>query len=259
MERPVDDRQRQTHEESRAREGYPLSNNPPSTPGLSGTPPLGASAGVPDYYVEERRDASSMSAPAEAYGGYQSGAVVPPDTTMEAQILETGERVIELREEQLVAQKNLRELGEVRIRTEVEEVPGRLEVEALREEVEVEHVPVGQVVRERVTPWEENGALIVPVYEEQLVMVKRLVLREQLRIRRVQTTETRLFEDTVRRERLVVEDPANTGMVHEQYPDETDETDARETRAEQQDKDDTDADANQDSGFLGNLVRKALM
>jgi len=134
------------------------------------------------------------------------------------------ERTIELREERLVAHKELRDVGEVEIRTEVEDVPGRLEVEAYREEVEIEHVAVNRVVSERVDPWEENGVLIVPVYEEQLVVTKRLVLREHLRLRRFSTVEHQLFEDVLRRDRVVVQDPNNTGLVHERYPaDEEDE------------------------------------
>lgn len=167
--------------------------------------------------------------------------------------LEAGERVIELREEELVARKDLRELGEVEIRTQVEEVPSRLEVEAYREEVEVEHVPVGDVVSERVAPWEEEGVLVVPVYEEQLVLVKRLVLREKLRIRRVATTETRLFEDLVRRERLIVEDPNDTGLVHEQYP-----TGERAADYRDDDRQARHRDGQPEGGFFENLVRKAL-
>src|SRR5947207_4892277 len=128
------------------------------------------------------------------------------------------ERTLELREEELIVQRQMRDVGEAHIRTRVEEVPARLEVEANAEEVEVEHVPVGQVVSQRVEPYEEGDVLVVPVYEEQLVVVKRLLLREQLRIRRVGTRESRLFEDTVRRERLVIEDANNTGLVHELYP-----------------------------------------
>src|SRR4051812_19958283 len=67
-----------------------------------------------------------------------------------------GEHVIELKEEQLVARKRLVEAGEVVIHTEVDEVPGRLEVDAFHEEIEIEHVPVGKVVTERVAPWEED-------------------------------------------------------------------------------------------------------
>jgi uncharacterized protein (TIGR02271 family) len=141
-------------------------------------------------------------------------------------------RTIELREEQLIAHKDFRELGEVIVRTEIEEVPGRLEVEAQREEVEIEHVPVGRFVSEREDPWEEEGVLVVPIYEEQLVVVKRLMLREHLRIRRVRTAETHLYEDTLRRDHLIVEDPNDTGLVHEQYPDtEVESADGADRRA----------------------------
>jgi uncharacterized protein (TIGR02271 family) len=155
-------------------------------------------------------------------------------------------RRIELREEQLVAEKELVDLGEIVIRTAVDEVPGRIEVEAIREEAEVEHVPVGQVVTERVDPWEEDGVLVIPLYEEQLVVVKRLYLREQLRIRRIGTTARQVFEDTLRQERLVIEDAQATGLVHEVFPrDEAD--DGNEHR-----------EPHERPGFLQNVVRKAF-
>jgi uncharacterized protein (TIGR02271 family) len=154
-------------------------------------------------------------------------------------------RTLELREEQFVARKHMRELGEVELRTEIEEHPGRLEVDAYREEVVIEHEPVGEVVRERREPWEEDGVLIIPIYEEQLVVTKRLLLRERMRVRRVTSTERQLFEDTLRRERLVVDDSARTGLVREQYP--TDGPDAE-----------ADDHAHADGGLLGHLVRKAL-
>src|SRR3984893_13503893 len=126
---------------------------------------------------------------------------------------------LELREEQLVVHKELRDLGEIEVRTEIDEVPGRLEVDAYREEVLVEHEAVGQVVTEREKPWEEtDGVLVIPIYEEQLVVTKRLVLRERLRVRRIGTTERQLFQDVLRRERLVVYDPQRTGLLHDQYP-----------------------------------------
>jgi uncharacterized protein (TIGR02271 family) len=167
------------------------------------------------------------------------------------------EQTLELREEQLVAHKELREVGEVSVRTELEDVPGRLEVDAYREEIIVEHEPVGQVVSERDQPWEEDGVLVMPVYEEQLVVTKRLVLRERIRVRRVATTERQLFEETLRRERLVIEDPQQTGLIREQYPTgglagEHSEDDGPVTQ---------DAGAGDDKpegGLLEHLVRKAL-
>ena len=143
------------------------------------------------------------------------------------------------------------------MRTEWDLVPGRIEVDAYREEVEVEHEPVGQVVNERGQSWEEDGVLIVPIYEEQLVVTKRLVLRERLRIRRVGTTERQLFEDTLRRERLVLEDPRHTGMVHERYPA---GGAAGEVAAHEDSAGDHDAerDSEPEGGFVGQLVRKVL-
>ena len=160
---------------------------------------------------------------------------------------------LELREEQLVAHKELRDLGEIEVRTEIDEVPGRLEVEAYREEVLVEHEIVGQVVTEREKPWEEtDGVLVIPIYEEQLVVTKRLVLRERLRVRRIGTTERQLFQDVLRRERLVVDDPQRTGLLHEQYPISAPDSgqDVPELNGSER--------AEPESGFLGNLVRKAL-
>jgi uncharacterized protein (TIGR02271 family) len=181
--------------------------------------------------------------------GHQPLDTPESDAELDAQMTHT----LELREERLVAHKDLREAGQIEVRTQVDEVPGRLEVDAYREEVLIEHEAVGQVVSERDKPWEENGVLVIPIYEEQLVVTKRLVLRERMRVRRVATTERQLFEDTLRRERLVVDDPQHTGLVREQYP--TGEgNDSRQTAP-------TDSEPRADEkegGFLDHLVRKAL-
>lgn len=143
--------------------------------------------------------------------------IAGPDASMGG-----GEHTVELREERLRARKETRKAGEVVVRKETVDEPGRLEVDANREEVIVEHVPVGKVVSEKQDPWHEGDALVVPVYEEELVVVKRLVMREQIRIRRAATTEKRVFEDTLRKERLRVEDPDETGAVRERYAVEQD-------------------------------------
>lgn len=161
----------------------------------------------------------------------------------------TEHRTLDLKEEELRAHKAWQDAGSVLIRKEVDQVPRRLEVEAFSEQVTVEHVPVDKVVREQVAPWEEDGDLVVPVYEEQLVLVKRLVMKEQLRIRREASRETRLFEETVRRERVVVEDPDRTGRVRELHP--SDEESPEEAVNEE-------PDGSENTGFLERLGRKVL-
>ena len=39
-------------------------------------------------------------------------------------------------------------------------------------------------------------------------------------MRRFQTSERQVFEDTLRRERLVIEDPSGRDLVHERFPTE---------------------------------------
>ncbi len=124
---------------------------------------------------------------------------------------------LDLFEEKLVAKKREQQLGEVVVRKEIEEVPGRLDVEASHDEVQIEHVPVGRIVNDREEPRQEGDELVFPVYEEQVVMVKRLVLKEYVRVRRTRATEHQVYTDTLRRDRLVVEDPQKTGLVHEVY------------------------------------------
>jgi uncharacterized protein (TIGR02271 family) len=177
-----------------------------------------------------------MSPPQEKHPPREEADQEPLERTQE-------DEVIELRQEELVPHTEVEEVGEARIRTWIQEVPARLEVDAYSEEVEVEHVPVGQVVSERKPPWQEDDVLIVPIYEEQLVVSKRLVMREQIRVRRIGTQRRELFEDTLRRERVDIEDPQDTGLVHEQQP--TQPVEGGE-------------DVAQTDGGLGGLVRKAL-
>jgi len=250
---------------------YPVGHmaNPPTTPAMDVSPEYpvghvpdyptapraGGSAGHPAGYAADYPAATAGYAtpplPAEARQYVvDTPAPVAPGTHAKLGMDLDAEQTLELREEQLVARKDLRQVGEVRVRTIVEEVPGRLEVEALREEVEIEHVPMGQTVSERTGPWEEDDVLVVPVYEEQLVVVKRLVLKEHLKIRRVSSRQRQLFEDRLRRDRLVVEDPSNTHLVHETYPGHDDDANPDQER--------DDAKPQEEGGLLGQLVRKAL-
>jgi uncharacterized protein (TIGR02271 family) len=178
-----------------------------------------------------------------------------PFRPVETALSET-QRTLELREEQLVAHKELVEIGEISVRTELDQVSGRLEVDAQREEIVVEHEPVGQIVSAREEPSEQNGVLVLPVYEEQLVVSKRLILKERLHVRRVTATERVLFEDTLLRERLVIEDPQHTGHVREQYP--TGEPSDARLSSPSDEGEPADTDDKDEGGLLQHLVRKAL-
>ena len=116
-------------------------------------------------------------------------------------------QIIPLLEERLVVGRREVETGRVRVHltTTTEDAAVR---EVLREErVEVERVPIGrEVATAPAVREEEDGAvLVVPVLEEVLVVERRLVLTEELRIRRV--SASRIEERTVplRRQTATVE------------------------------------------------------
>jgi uncharacterized protein (TIGR02271 family) len=58
-----------------------------------------------------------------------------------------------------------------------------------RNSVEVNRVPVGRLIDTMPSVKEEGDLTIVPIVEETVVVERRLMLKEELHIRRVQTTE----------------------------------------------------------------------
>jgi stress response protein YsnF len=107
------------------------------------------------------------------------------------------EAVIPLVEERLAISRRLVETGRVRVHLSTA-TDDALVRETLRgERMEVERVALGHEVASAPTVREEeDGAvLVVPVLEEILVVERRLVLKEELRIRRIATSET--IEETI--------------------------------------------------------------
>jgi uncharacterized protein (TIGR02271 family) len=107
------------------------------------------------------------------------------------------EKVVPLVEERLAIARRLVETGRVRVHlsTATEDALVR---ETLRgERMEVERIALGhEVASAPAVLEEEDGAvLVVPVLEEILVVERRLVLKEELRIRRIATTDT--VEETI--------------------------------------------------------------
>ncbi len=121
----------------------------------------------------------------------------------------------ELREERIVPKTESRESGAVVMHKVVDEVPARRSVDRRVENVDIEHVSIGKIVDSRKEPWEEDDVTVVPIYEERLVVTRELVLKEQVRIRRASRNETQEVSETLRRERLVIDDPGDN--VHEHY------------------------------------------
>ena len=114
---------------------------------------------------------------------------------------------LELAEEQIEISKREVERGRVVVRTRVEERDEIAEIELRQDEVTVERIRRGVPVETAPTVREEDGVLIVPVIEEQLVVTTRLILKEEVRITRRSRTEAvrepvRLRSEQVDIERL---------------------------------------------------------
>jgi uncharacterized protein (TIGR02271 family) len=99
------------------------------------------------------------------------------------------EEVIPLVEERAVVGKRLVETGRVRVSTRVEQRQEMVRAELARDEVAVERVPINRPVDAVPEIRQEGEVTIVPVVEEVLVVEKRLVLVEEIHLRRRRTIE----------------------------------------------------------------------
>lgn len=113
--------------------------------------------------------------------------------------------VVPVVQEELVVGKQAVETGRVRLVKTVAEREEVIDEPLMREHVEVERVPVNQVVAGPVAVRYEGDTMIIPVLEEVVVYEKRLVLKEELHVRKVATQERQPETVTLRQEQVTVE------------------------------------------------------
>ena len=95
--------------------------------------------------------------------------------------------------------------GIVRVSTRTETYDDVADVSLDRDIVDVTRVPVGHVVETAPEVRTEDGTVIVPVLEERFVVVKQLVLVEELHIRRRVEHEQAVVPVKLRRQVALVE------------------------------------------------------
>src|ERR687898_167408 len=106
-------------------------------------------------------------------------------------------------EEELAAGTREREAGQLKVRKRVRTDRERIEVPTRHEEISVERVPVeGEATEAQIG----EDEVVVPVTEEEVVVHKRPVLKEEVRIRKDVVEDTEVVEEDVRREEIDVED-----------------------------------------------------
>jgi len=121
--------------------------------------------------------------------------------------------VVPVIEEELQAGRRKVKTGAVRVRKTVEHVLRNVEMPVVRDAVRVTRIPVGRPVDTMPSMREEGDTLIVPVVEEELVVEKRLVLKEEIHIQRRRVHERVSQQVDVGREHAVVERTDAEGNV----------------------------------------------
>jgi len=134
-----------------------------------------------DFYSNEHYDDNQF------YGSRRSGG---------------NEERMTLSEEQLAVGKRQHQAGEVEVRKEVETRHVRENVPTTHEEVTVERRPVqdGMHAKARI----EEDEVHIPINEEELVVDKRVVPKEELVVKKHQVTENETVEADLRREHAEV-------------------------------------------------------
>jgi uncharacterized protein (TIGR02271 family) len=115
------------------------------------------------------------------------------------------EDVIPLVEETATIGKRELVTGRVRVQTVTDTLEELARADVQRETVEVTRVPVDRMIESAPEIRTEGDVTIVPIIEEVLVVEKRLVLKEELHIRRRVAAETVEVPVTLRKQRAIVE------------------------------------------------------
>lgn len=135
-------------------------------------------------------------------GQNQFGAQIERDVTL---IDGPDEVVVPVVEETLTVAKRSVETGIVRVHKHVTTREEQVEQTLLRSEVEIVRVPINQVVDAPAERRQEGDTLIIPIYEEVLVVEKRLMLKEEIHLTRRETSVPWSDQVTLRREEIEIE------------------------------------------------------
>jgi uncharacterized protein (TIGR02271 family) len=114
------------------------------------------------------------------------------------------ETVIPLLEEQFSVAKRVVETARVRVSRVTHDHQQLVDELLNHEKVEVERVPVDRPIETMPSIRQEGDVTIIPVVEEVLKVERCLVLKEEVHIRRIKTTERHQEQVTLRKQEVLV-------------------------------------------------------
>ena len=118
--------------------------------------------------------------------GHAGTAAVPAEDLAAGGVTE---QVVPLAVEILRVGKRTVESGRVRVSLSTETVEDVVRDALRTRHAEVERVPIGREVTEAPQTRQEGDVLVIPVVEEILVVERRLVLKEEIRVRLTESEE----------------------------------------------------------------------
>src|SRR5215204_2095046 len=156
---------------------------------------------VYSYYGLERTSSTEESGTYESY--YAEETTETTGVADRTDLADEDELRVQRTEEELAAGTREREAGQLKVRKRVRTDRESIEVPTRHEEVTVERVPVEGEASEAEIGEDE---VVVPVTEEEVVVGKRAVAKEEVRIRKDVVEDTEVVEEDVRREEIEVEE-----------------------------------------------------
>jgi uncharacterized protein (TIGR02271 family) len=126
------------------------------------------------------------------------------DKTAGEKTQDTEQTVIPLQAEEVSVSKKRVVTGQVRVATVTRQHEQLVEELLERNHVEVERTAVNREVDEAPTVREDGDTLIIPIVEEVVVVQRRLVLKEEIRISRKRETQPYQERVVVRRQEAVI-------------------------------------------------------
>ena len=133
-------------------------------------------------------------------------------------MLTSNDKPIPIVQEEVVVHRHTEDRGGVRVRVESATHTETFDAPVVERRVEIERVPRNTVVSNAEAPWQDGDVLIVPIYRE--VMVKQLILVEEVRIIPVTEVRHQTVSVELRNESPVVERrDGDGGDWQEVHPD----------------------------------------
>lgn len=112
------------------------------------------------------------------------------------------DEVLQLHAERLDVRRRLKRTGEVRVAIQTRSRDEQVDEQLSRSDVRVERVAVDRFVDEMPQVREEGGTTVIPVVEE--ILVRRLFLKEEVRLTRIDTTHAHRETVSLRYQDVVV-------------------------------------------------------